>query len=107
MYTISSALISLLLVLIDMLPMQSSPSSTTRHATSGALVSTTFIRVPQDQPGIHAAIASAQNGDTVLVSPGTYHERIDFLGKDIPVSSPLLTTGAGKYITQTVIQPDS
>ena len=74
---------------------------------SDPVVSNGIIRVPNDQPTIQAAIASAQIGDTVLVSPGMYHERIDFLGKDITVGSLFLTTGDGKNISQTVIQPDS
>lgn len=45
------------------------------------------LRVPQDQPSIQAAINAAATGDTVLVSPGTYVEHIDFLGKTITVES--------------------
>jgi hypothetical protein len=45
------------------------------------------IHVPLDQPTIQQAIAAAQNGDTVLVAPGTYRENIDFLGKAIAVTS--------------------
>lgn len=45
------------------------------------------IRVPADQPTIQGAIKAAQNGDIVLVSPGTYVENIDFLGKAITVKS--------------------
>jgi len=45
------------------------------------------IHVPADQPTIQKAINAAANGDTVLVSPGTYVENIDFLGKAITVSS--------------------
>jgi Abnormal spindle-like microcephaly-assoc'd, ASPM-SPD-2-Hydin len=45
------------------------------------------IRVPADQPTIQGAITAAQNGDIVLVSPGTYVENIDFLGKAITVES--------------------
>ena len=57
----------------------------------------TTIHVPQDQPTIQAGINAAQNGDTVLVDPGTYHENIDFLGKAITVRS---ATGAGSTTIQ-------
>jgi hypothetical protein len=50
------------------------------------------IRVPQDQPTIQAAIDASNNGDTVLVSPGTYQVNLDFKGKAITV-----TTGATGY----------
>lgn len=45
------------------------------------------INVPADQPTIQAAINAANNGDTVLVAPGTYFENINFLGKAITVES--------------------
>ncbi|MDI6766333.1 MAG: T9SS type A sorting domain-containing protein [Bacteroidota bacterium] len=65
------------------------------------------IRVPQDQPTIQAAINLAVPGDTVLVSPGIYYERINFLGKDITLGSLFLTTGNKDYITETTITKDS
>ena len=34
-----------------------------------------------------AMVASAASGDTVLVNPGTYHEKVDFLGKEIVLRS--------------------
>ncbi|MFQ5654124.1 MAG: DUF1565 domain-containing protein, partial [Planctomycetota bacterium] len=43
--------------------------------------------VPAEHPTIQAAIIAAQFGDTILVSPGTYTETIDFLGKGVSVAS--------------------
>jgi len=45
------------------------------------------IHVPADQSTIQAGIDAAFDGDLVLVSPGTYLENIDFLGKGITVQS--------------------
>jgi len=52
-----------------------------------ALSERPLIRVPQDQPTIQAGIEAVRDGDTVLVSPGTYHEHIDFRGRGIVVMS--------------------
>jgi hypothetical protein len=70
------------------------------------LTSTTtaqVIRIPSDQPTIQSGINAAKNGDTVLVSPGTYFENINFRGKKIVLCSLFLTTGSLDYITSTVI----
>jgi hypothetical protein len=45
------------------------------------------INVPGDQPTIQSAINAAVAGDEILVAPGVYAERIDFLGKAITVRS--------------------
>ena len=46
-----------------------------------------IIHVPADQPTIQAGIDASSDGDTVLVSPGTYYENISFNGKAITVTS--------------------
>jgi parallel beta-helix repeat protein len=45
------------------------------------------IHVPGDVSTIQGGIEAASNGDTVLVTPGTYVENIDFKGKAITVTS--------------------
>jgi parallel beta-helix repeat protein len=56
------------------------------------------IHVPADEPTIQSAIDAAKNGDTVLVSPGTYNENLDFKGKAITV-----TTGATSFADATTV----
>ena len=43
--------------------------------------------VPADYPTIQASINACNPGDVVLVAPNTYHERLNFGGKDITVRS--------------------
>ena len=52
----------------------------------GAAAQTT-IHVPADVPSLGQAISQAQDGDTVLVSPGTYYDTVVFQGKAITVAS--------------------
>lgn len=64
------------------------------------------LRVPVDHPTIQGAIDAAVSGDTILVSPGTYVETIDFNDKAIDLLStdgPGVTTidgaGSGTVVT--------
>jgi hypothetical protein len=59
--------------------------------------------VPQDYPTIQAAIDSSVNGDTVLVSDGTYLENIRFRGKAIVVASLFIIDDDTTHIEQTII----
>ena len=67
------------------------------------VVDVTTIKVPQDFPSIQTAINNSQNGDTVLVFPGTYFENINFKGKNIVLGSLFLTAGDTTFVSQTII----
>lgn len=56
---------------------------------------------------IQEAIDVSEDGDTILVHPGTYVENINFSGKDIVVGSLFLTTGDTAYVDSTIIDGDS
>jgi hypothetical protein len=61
------------------------------------------LRVPDDYTDIQLAMDAADQGDTVLVSPGTYYENINFGGKSIVVGSHFLLAGDRSYVNTTVI----
>jgi hypothetical protein len=67
------------------------------------VVPASIIQVPQDQPTIQGGINAAQDGDLVLVSPGTYSETLTISGKTITLASLFHTTQDSSYIDQTII----
>ncbi len=61
------------------------------------------LEVPSQYATITAAIAAAEEGDTVRVAPGTYVENIDFAGKAIIVTSHYVPGGDWTLVENTVI----
>ncbi len=61
-------------------------------------------KVRSEYPSIQLAIQDCRNGDTVLVSPGLYCETINFVGKNITVTST--DPNDPKIVGYTVINAD-
>ncbi|NMC45148.1 MAG: hypothetical protein GYA46_14605 [candidate division Zixibacteria bacterium] len=74
---------------------------------SAAVCWATIVQVPNDVATIQAGIDSAVDGDTILVHPGTYTERIDFGGRDIVVASLYCLTPDTELVNTTIIDGDS
>lgn len=65
-----------------------------------------MLNVPGDYGLIQDAIQAARNGDEIIISPGTYYEAIDLLGKTITVRSsdgPRVTTIDGTGLDTSVV----
>ena len=65
------------------------------------------IQVPDDYPTIQEAINASMSGDTIVVSPDTYFENINFRGKNLVLTSLYYLDADTSYITSTVINGSS
>jgi hypothetical protein len=61
------------------------------------------LRIPQDYSTIQQAIDNSTDGDTIIVSRGTYFENINYRGKGIIITSEYLFTHDVADIEQTII----
>jgi hypothetical protein len=59
--------------------------------------------VPGNYSGIQTAINLSNNGDTILVEPGTYFENITFRGKKVVLTSRFYISNDLNYISNTII----
>ena len=78
-------------------------SSSDLGAYGGGRRRNRVINVPDDFTSIQEAIDFSWNGDTVLVSEGTYSENIRFRGHNIILTSRYLVTGDTSFISSTII----
>ncbi|MBK8229063.1 MAG: hypothetical protein IPK72_00475 [Candidatus Eisenbacteria bacterium] len=63
--------------------------------------------VPTDHPTIQQAVDHAEDGDTVLVAPGVYHENVRIRGKAVALVSHFVFDDDPEIIAQTVIDGSS
>ena len=66
-----------------------------------------IIYVPDDYQDIQNAINASEDGDSVIVAPGFYPGAINFIGKEIVVSSLYILENDSLIIGSTIIDAQS
>lgn len=66
-----------------------------------------IINVPADYSTVQGGINASLDGDTVLVAPGRYHENINFMGREILLTSNFIFDPDSSYLYQTILDGDS
>ena len=72
-------------------------------ASTAASIAGHTIQVPKEQPTIQAAIDAATDGDTIIVAPGTYRERLTIKGKGVTLASQFLVSRNAADREQTIL----
>jgi hypothetical protein len=66
-----------------------------------------IIKVPSDFQTIAQAVANAQSGDTIILSPGTYYEKNIGINKPLTISSEWKLNGDEAIIESTIIDSEN
>ncbi|MDP6755677.1 MAG: hypothetical protein QF769_06105, partial [Candidatus Marinimicrobia bacterium] len=60
-------------------------------------------RIPEDTDSIQVAIDESNDGDIILISPGSYRQRIDFLDMNITIASLLYSGFDESFVSETIL----
>lgn len=72
-----------------------------------SITSAAIFNVPGDYSTIQSALDSLCHGDTILVQPGVYKEKMNFNGKEIVLASKFITTGDSAYLDSTILDGEN
>ncbi len=72
-----------------------------------SILKSAILNIPSDFPSIQSGINSSSNGDTVIISNGTYFENLNTYGKEITLASLFHINGNQSHISNTIIDGGS